>query len=162
MPELHQAAIALGSNLPSAWGAPVDNLREAIARIGELGRVTAVSSFLATAPEIFLDQPEFVNAALLLETALDPLALMRALLAIETSMGRIRSGVPAKGPRLIDLDLIFFDALVLDTAELTLPHPGVAERRFVLAPLAEVAPGWVHPVTGATVAEMLAATRGTE
>jgi 2-amino-4-hydroxy-6-hydroxymethyldihydropteridine diphosphokinase len=162
MPELHQAAIALGSNLPSAWGAPVDNLLEAIARIGELGRVTAVSSFLATAPEIFLDQPEFVNAALLLETALDPLQLMCALLAIETAMGRIRSGVPAKGPRLIDLDLIFFDALVLDTAELTLPHPGVAERRFVLAPLAEVAPGWVHPVTGATVAEMLAATRGTE
>ncbi len=157
MPELHQAAIALGSNLPSAWGAPADNLREAIARIGALGRVTAVSSFLATAPEMFLDQPEFVNAALLLETALDPLALMRALLAIETAMGRVRAGVPAKGPRLIDLDLIFFDALLLETPELALPHPGVAERRFVLAPLAEIAPELAHPVTGLTVADMLAA-----
>jgi 2-amino-4-hydroxy-6-hydroxymethyldihydropteridine diphosphokinase len=155
MPEPHQAAIALGSNLPSTFGGPSDNLREALARIGALGRVTAVSSFLATAPELFVDQPEFVNAALLLETALAPLDLMRALLAIETAMGRIRTGVPAKGPRLIDLDLIFFDALVLETPELSLPHPAVAERRFVLAPLAEIAPAWTHPVTGLTVADLL-------
>jgi 2-amino-4-hydroxy-6-hydroxymethyldihydropteridine diphosphokinase len=155
MPEPHQAAIALGSNLPSTFGGPSDNLREALARIGALGRVTAVSSFLATAPELFVDQPEFVNAALLLETALAPLDLMRALLAIETAMGRVRTGVPAKGPRLIDLDLIFFDALVLETPELSLPHPAVAERRFVLAPLAEIAPAWTHPVTGLTVGDLL-------
>ena len=154
---MHSAAIALGSNLSSAFGQPADNLRAAVERIGTLGRVTDVSSFLATEPEMYLDQPRFVNAALLLETELSPLELMRALLRIEVAMGRVRTGVPPKGPRVIDLDLIFFDDVAMETEELTLPHPGVAERRFVLAPLAEIAPEWVHPETGKTVAEMLAA-----
>jgi 2-amino-4-hydroxy-6-hydroxymethyldihydropteridine diphosphokinase len=155
MPEIHNAAIALGSNLSSALGGPRENLDAAVARIGELGRVVAVSSYLTTAPEIYIDQPDFLNAALLLETPLGPVKLMRALLAIERAMGRVRTGVPPKGPRVIDLDLIFFDAVVMESDELTLPHSGVAERRFVLAPLAEIAAGWVHPGTGSTVAEML-------
>src|SRR5580698_2949917 len=152
-----KAAIALGSNLASAFGQPADNLHIAIARIGELGQILRVSYFLETEPEMYLDQPRFVNAALLLETALKPLQLMQALLAIEAAMGRVRTGVPTKGPRAIDLDLIFFDDMVIETEELTLPHPGMAERRFVLQPLAEIAAEWVHPRTGKTVAEMLAA-----
>jgi len=161
MPELHNTAVALGSNLPSKFGAPADNLREAIARITTLGQVKAVSSFLTTAPEIYAAQPNFVNAALLLETALPPLELMRALLAIELAMGRVRTGVPPKGPRLIDLDLIFYDDAIIDSPDLTLPHPALASRRFVLAPLAEIAPKWLHPQTGLTVADMLDALRST-
>jgi 2-amino-4-hydroxy-6-hydroxymethyldihydropteridine diphosphokinase len=155
MPEPHRTAIALGSNLSSAFGGPADNLRTAIERIGTLGRVTQVSSFLTTEPEMYLDQPRFVNAALLLETGLSPLELMRALLSIEVAMGRVRTGVPPKGPRSIDLDLIFYDDVVIETEELMLPHPGVAQRRFVLEPLAEIAAEWRHPVTGSTVGEML-------
>jgi 2-amino-4-hydroxy-6-hydroxymethyldihydropteridine diphosphokinase len=93
---------------------------------------------------------------MLLETKLGPVELMRALLGIEQAMGRERESVPAKGPRTIDLDLLLMDDLVLDADELTLPHPAMAERRFVLEPLAEIAPVMVDPVTGRTVAEMLA------
>jgi 2-amino-4-hydroxy-6-hydroxymethyldihydropteridine diphosphokinase len=154
---MHRVAIALGSNLSSAFGSPADNVRVAVERIGALGRVQSVSSLVGTEPEIYVAQPRFVNAALLLDTAFAPLELMEALLAIEAAMGRVRTGVPPKGPRVIDLDLIFYDDLALNTEELTLPHPGVAERRFVLAPLAEIAPEWRHPRSGQTVGEMLAA-----
>jgi 2-amino-4-hydroxy-6-hydroxymethyldihydropteridine diphosphokinase len=151
------AAIALGSNLPSAWGTPEANLREAIVRMGGLGNVRAVSSFYPTAPVGDLNQPDFVNAAVLLETALEPLNLMRALLALERAMGRDRSAAaPAKGPRILDLDLLLMDDLVLATPELTLPHPAMCERRFVLEPLAEISPGLVHPPTGRTIGELLA------
>jgi 2-amino-4-hydroxy-6-hydroxymethyldihydropteridine diphosphokinase len=161
MPEPHTAAIALGSNLPSRFGTPADNLQEAVARLRTLGRIASVSCFHATAPEIFTAQPEFVNAALLLKTSREPLDLMQALLAIEQAMGRVRTGVPHKGPRLIDLDLIFFGDRTMNTPTLILPHPGIAQRRFVLAPLAEIAPEWKHPATGLTVAEMLRNLQGT-
>jgi 2-amino-4-hydroxy-6-hydroxymethyldihydropteridine diphosphokinase len=88
-----------------------------------------------------------------LGTALDPAELMRGLLEIEQSMGRER--VVAKGPRVIDLDLLLYGDRVMNTAELTLPHPEMQERRFVLEPLKEIAAKWVHPVLGLTVAEML-------
>jgi 2-amino-4-hydroxy-6-hydroxymethyldihydropteridine diphosphokinase len=152
---MHRAAIALGANLSSSFGGPRENLDEAVARIAALGRVVAVSTYLASAAEIYTDQPEFLNAALVLETALWPVDLMRALLEIELAMGRVRTSVAPKGPRVIDLDLIFYDALVVESEELTLPHPGVAERRFVLAPLAEIAAEWVDPRTRLTVGEML-------
>lgn len=150
------AAIALGSNLASEWGDREENLREAVRCVAELGEVRAVSSFYDTVPVGFADQPNFLNAAMLLDTDLEPVELMRALLAIERAMGRDRSTAVAKGPRVIDLDLLLMGNVVLATAELTLPHPALAARRFVLEPLAEIAPEMMDPVSGRTVAEMLA------
>lgn len=151
----HLAAIALGSNLPSKWGGPADNLREAVRCLAELCTVRAVSLFYETAPVGYTDQPNFINAAALIETTLAPEPLMQALLAIEREMGRDRAAVPVHGPRIIDLDLLIMDGFVIATPELTLPHPALAERRFVLQPLAQIAPEMVHPVTGLSVIEML-------
>lgn len=154
------AAIALGSNLASAWGDREANLQEAIARIGRLGEVRAVSSFYDTAPVGIIEQPRFLNGAMLLETELQPVELMRALLAIERAIGRDRTVVAAKGPRVIDLDLLLMDDVVIQTAELTLPHPALTDRRFVLEPLAEIAPEMVDPSSTHTIAELLALLAG--
>jgi 2-amino-4-hydroxy-6-hydroxymethyldihydropteridine diphosphokinase len=147
----------------SAWGDREATLREAVRRVAELGVVRGVSTFHDTEPVGVEEQPNFLNGAMLLETELEPLDLMRALLAIERAMGRDRVRAPAKGPRTIDLDLLLMDDVVLECArgvkdqtELTLPHPAMAERRFVLEPLAEIAAAMVDPVSGRTVAEMLA------
>jgi len=160
MPDLpivnRRAAIALGSNLASAWGDHAANLREAVRRVGQLGEVIAVSSFYSTAPVGFTEQPDFLNAAMVLATDLEPLDLMRALLAIEKAMGRDRANSVSKGPRVIDLDLLLMGDLVVASPELTLPHPAMAERRFVLEPLAEIAADWVDPVSRRSVAELLA------
>ncbi len=154
------AAIALGSNLPSRFGGPADNLREAISRLGELGHVIAQSSYYETEPVGFTEQPVFVNAAALLETELSPLDLLRGLLAIERAMGRDRASSPPKGPRIIDLDLLLFEGAggpeTLHDPDLTLPHPALHERRFVLEPLAEIAPRMYHPVLNCTVGQLLA------
>ena len=153
----HLAAIALGSNLASQWGNPAANLHEATRRLGDIGDVLALSSFHETAPVGYTDQPDFTNAALLLQTELEPLDFMRALLEIERSMGRDRSAaVPPKGPRIIDLDLLLVDGVVLNTTELTLPHPALAERRFVLEPLAEIAPEMRDPASGLPIRTLLA------
>lgn len=149
------AAIALGSNLDSTFGDREANLREAVRRIGELGEVRSVSSFFDTEPVGFLEQPRFLNGALVLETELEPAVLMLGLLAVERAMGRTREGAVAKGPRVIDLDLLLYGDVVTSTDELTLPHPEMHARRFVLEPLAEIAPEWVHPVLGLTVRAML-------
>jgi len=149
------AAIALGSNLDSSFGDREANLREALRRLAEFGELRAVSAFYDTDPVGYVDQPRFLNAAALLETALEPKELMRGLLAIERGMGREREGVVAKGPRVIDLDLLLYGEQVMSTAELTLPHPAMHERRFVLEPLAEIAPQMKHPVLKLSVAEML-------
>ena len=155
-PVTRLAAIALGSNLASAWGPPDAALREAIKRVAALGAVRAVSTFHQTAPVGYLDQPNFQNAALLLDTELEPAELMAALLEIEREMGRDRATAPTKGPRIIDLDLLLLDDLVLATPGLTLPHPAMAERRFVLEPLAEIAPTMRDPLSGRTIVQMLA------
>ncbi len=153
---LHTAAIALGSNLPSVFGDREATLREAAARIATLGTVLALSPFYDTDPVGYLDQPRFLNAALLLETPLAPLPLLRALLAIEQALGRDRTHALPNGPRPIDLDLLLFDGLLLHTPELTLPHPRMHERRFVLEPLAAIAPTLRHPTTGLPIADLLA------
>ncbi|WP_263366838.1 2-amino-4-hydroxy-6-hydroxymethyldihydropteridine diphosphokinase [Edaphobacter bradus] len=149
------AAIALGSNLTSPFGNPAANLREATRRLASLGEVKAVSSFYETDPVGYLDQPCFINAAALLETTLEPVQLIRELLAVERAMGRDRTGAVAKGPRVIDLDLLLYGVRVISTPELTLPHPAMHERRFVLEPLAEIAPTMMHPVLRFTVQELL-------
>ena len=153
---MHQAAIALGSNLPSNFGETPDNLRKAIVCLGALGHVAAVSALRTTEPVGYLDQPRFVNAAVLLLTDLPPLNLLRGLLQIEREMGRVRKGTPAKGPRIIDLDLIFYDDVVMESAELIVPHPAMRARVFVLEPLVEIAPDWRDPLTGLTSSELLA------
>ena len=159
------AAIALGSNLVSRFGDREANLREAVRRIEALGEVRAVSSFYDTEPVGYREQPRFLNAAILLKTELGPRELMRGLLGVERAMGRKRGGqehegaVP-KGPRVIDLDLLLYGDWVLWAEDLILPHPRMEERRFVLEPLAEIAPEWVHPVLGITVRELLERVRG--
>ncbi len=146
------AYIALGSNL----GDREETLAAAIDRLGRLGRVEACSSLYETEPVGFHDQPSFLNAVLALETKLEPLPLLHALLAIERELGRDRSqGVP-NGPRTLDLDLLLMEDAVVAGEKLTLPHPALVRRRFVLAPLAEIAPQLRHPQYNQTMAELLA------
>ena len=147
MPEL--AYLSLGSNLGNREG----NLCEALRRVGESGRVVAVSSLYETEPVEFTDQGWFVNCAAALETDAEPLHLMRSLLRIEREMGRERA--QKKGPRVIDIDILTFGNAVVSTPELTIPHPAMARRRFVLQPLAEIAPSLLHPTLHKTIETLL-------
>lgn len=146
------AAIALGANL----GAPEETFALALSRLRSLGRIVATSSRYRTRP-VGPPQPDYQNAAALLETALSPEELLRALLAIEASLGRDRTHEQRWGPRLLDLDLLFYGALHCDLPGLTLPHPRMHERRFVLLPLSEIAPDWRHPALGKNIRELLTA-----
>lgn len=145
------AYLSLGSNL----GAGAANLRQAINSLEKLGTVQTVSSFYETEPvEVEREQPWFLNCAVALKTQLDPQPLLERILALEQAMGRRRT--EPKGPRTIDLDIIFWGDAVINTPVLTIPHPAMQQRRFVLEPLAEIAPGFRHPVLKRSVRELLA------
>ena len=146
------AYLALGSNI----GDREANLRDAVRRMESEGiRVVARSSLYETAPQELLDQPSFLNAVVEVETDLFARQLLARVQRIERAMGRRR--VTPKGPRNIDIDILFYGRAVIGAAELEVPHPRIAQRRFVLEPLAEIAPDFRHPVTGKTAGEMLAA-----
>ena len=147
MPQL--AYLSLGSNV----GDRVAHLRDAIARLESIGRVVSVSSFYETEPVEVTDQPWFLNGAVGLETALTAEQLMARLLQIEQERGRRR--VQKKGPRTIDIDILLFDDLILDSPDVTIPHPAMQERRFVLEPLAEIAAEARHPGVKKTIRELL-------
>ena len=146
---LHTAHIALGSNL----GDKEANLRRALELLDEHGvEVVKVSSFICTEPYGVTDQPQFLNAVCQVRTSLEPLALLHTLLGIEQEMGRVR--LRHWGERNIDLDLLLYEDVVMDTPELKLPHPDMQNRDFVLLPLFEIAPELIHPVLRKNIGEL--------
>ena len=146
---LHTAYIALGSNL----GDKEENLRRALELLEEHGvEVVKVSSFICTEPYGVTDQPQFLNAVCQVRTSLEPLALLHTLLGIEQEMGRVR--LRHWGERNIDLDLLLYEDVVMDTPELKLPHPDMQNRDFVLLPLFEIAPELIHPVLRKNIREL--------
>lgn len=142
-------AIALGSNL----GDSPQILGAALQRLGSLEgtTLTAQSSFYKTAP-VGPPQPDYLNACALIETHLSPQALMAQLLAIEAEFGRIRQ--ERWGPRILDLDILFYGDRAIHLPDVHIPHPRLRERAFVLVPLVEIAPDWIDPVTGQTVTDL--------
>ena len=140
--------LSLGSNL----GDRSANLHAAIDQLRALGEVVAVSSFYETEPVELTAQPWFLNCAVKLETGKMPKQLLAAILAIEQQMGRRRT--LKKGPRIIDIDILLFGSSVIEMKGLTVPHPAMHERRFVLDPLTEIAPDIRHPVFKQTIREL--------
>jgi len=140
--------LSLGSNL----GDRRANLESAISRLSQLGEVVAVSSFYETEPVEVTSQPWFLNCAVKLETEKMPKQLLKGILDLEREMGRRRT--QKKGPRNIDIDILLFGNSIVETKGLAIPHPALHERRFVLEPLAEIAPEMRHPVFKKTIREM--------
>jgi 2-amino-4-hydroxy-6-hydroxymethyldihydropteridine diphosphokinase len=155
------AYIGIGSNLTSSAGTPAQTVLAAIESLKTVGEILAQSHLYRTAPVGNEDQPAFINAAVAIHADGNPEDLLKALLAIEHSFGRDRAAGIPKGPRTLDLDLLLMsdaagNGLVYESPTLTLPHPELAQRRFVLAPLAEIAPEAIHPLLHKAVGELLA------
>jgi 2-amino-4-hydroxy-6-hydroxymethyldihydropteridine diphosphokinase len=149
--------LSLGSNL----GDRLANLRAAVEKLRAYGDVIAISPVYETEPVEFTRQPDFLNCAVAFETEKMPRQLMSAILEIERSLGRKRRArtadagdASAKGPRTIDLDILLFGGSVIETAGLIVPHPSMQQRRFVLEPLAEIAPDARHPALKKTIREL--------
>lgn len=142
--------LALGSNL----GDRQVHLKAAIGLLRQVGDVLATSAIYETEPVEAPRQPWFLNCVLALETELMPRQLLSATQGIERQLGRRREKGPAKGPRVIDIDILLFGNSLVDTPSLTIPHPGFHRRRFVLEPLAEIAPEVRHPVLKQTIREL--------
>lgn len=150
--EVHIVYISIGSNI----GDKSAHCREAICAIEKngIGRIAAQSPYYATEPVDYTDQDWFLNAVLKLETLLEPLALLSALQEIQTAAGR-KSGGVRFGPRIIDLDIIFYDSIVFKHERLVIPHPRMHKRRFVLQPICDIDPQLVHPELGQSVGGLL-------
>jgi 2-amino-4-hydroxy-6-hydroxymethyldihydropteridine diphosphokinase len=146
---LNLAYLSLGSNI----GDRETHLHEAIVRLQSEGRVVSVSSFYETEPVEFAGQAWFLNCTLALETTRTPQQLMSDILAIEQEMGRQR--IQKKGPRIIDIDILLFSDKIIDSPDLTVPHSAMQHRRFVLEPLAEIAPEARHPVLKKKIRELV-------
>jgi len=148
--------LSLGSNL----GERLANLERAIKLLAEKVELKRVSSFYETEPIGYPDQPRFLNAVIEVATSLGPLQILSLVKGIEVTMGRETSFRNA--PRPIDVDILFYGERVIETPQLEIPHPRLAERAFVLIPLAEIAPDLVHPVSGKTVRELAVVVEGQE
>ncbi|WP_239461902.1 2-amino-4-hydroxy-6-hydroxymethyldihydropteridine diphosphokinase [Occallatibacter savannae] len=152
---MHTAYVALGANLPSPAGPPAATLAAAVLRLRLLGNVREQSSLYTTEPVGYADQPRFLNAVVALETALEARRLLNELLDIEREFGRDRSAGIPNGPRTLDLDILLWNGLEVSEPGLELPHPRMAERAFVLVPLAEIAPHLLIPGSAKNIAELL-------
>ncbi len=146
---IHTVFLALGTNL----GNRVANLNSAISSLSSFFAVKMLSPIYETEPWGYADQPAFLNQVLKAETDLTPLQLLKRLKSIEKMIGRKPSF--RYGPRLIDLDILFYDALVQELPRLTIPHPRLHERAFVLIPLAGIAPDLIHPVLQRSIRELV-------
>lgn len=146
---VNEVYLGLGSNK----GERLIYLKRAIDELHKVGKVITISPVYETEPWGKIAQPRFLNAVIRMVTELTPLLLLREVKAIEQRVGRQPS--PRWGPREIDIDILFYDGLILDTPELKIPHPYLHVRPFVLIPLADIAPDLVHPVIKKTVCELV-------
>ena len=149
------AYIGIGSNV----GDRVENLRQALEHLDGIMSLERLSATYETAPRYVLDQPPFLNMAVGGDTPLEPLLLLEQLKKIEIDIGRVPTE-ERYGPRAIDLDILFYGSDVVNEPGLSIPHPLMAEREFVLRPLADIAPNFRHPVMGRSVAEILSLLEG--